>query len=61
MNDRILKLPAVLERVPRSKTAIYADMKAGKFPQAIKLSTRSIGWRESDIEEWINSRASSAN
>ena len=51
---RILRLPAVEDRTGLKKTTIYARIKAGKFPRpAAQLGPRSVGWLESDIEQWI--------
>jgi prophage regulatory protein len=31
-------------------------VKAGEFPAPIQLSPNRIGWRQSDIEGWLESR-----
>jgi predicted DNA-binding transcriptional regulator AlpA len=31
-------------------------MKAGRFPQSIKISARSVGWLESEIDDFIQAR-----
>ena len=35
--------------IPVSRSAWYAGIKAGFYPQGIKLGQRSIAWRYSDI------------
>jgi predicted DNA-binding transcriptional regulator AlpA len=35
--------------VPVSRSAWYAGIKAGLYPQGVKLGQRSIAWRYSDI------------
>lgn len=35
--------------IPVSRSAWYAGIKAGLYPQGIKLGQRSIAWRYSDI------------
>ncbi len=54
--DPILKLPEVLKVTSLKKTALYKMMEAGLFPRQIKLGARRVGWRQSAIREWINSR-----
>lgn len=56
MTERILR-PAEVDRVTGlSKSARY-DMEArGLFPKRIKLSARSSGYLESEVEDWIQSR-----
>ena len=53
---RILRLSEVQARTGLSRTTIYEWMAAGRFPRAIPLGTRCVGWIESEIEEWIRER-----
>ncbi|MFN3828263.1 MAG: AlpA family transcriptional regulator [Micavibrio sp.] len=55
MNNRILRLPEVIKKTGLSRSSIYAYMPT-KFPTPIKLGERSVGWLESDIENWITNR-----
>jgi prophage regulatory protein len=52
----LLKRPEVTRRTGLSRSTLYVWMGRGAFPKPIKLGTRSIAWRESDIEDWINER-----
>jgi prophage regulatory protein len=55
--DRILRLQETRSRAGNvCRTTIYDWVKAGRFPRPVKLGPRSIGWRESDINDWLNSR-----
>ncbi len=56
MTTAILKTRDVIERTRRSRSAILADVKAGKFPQPFKLDGKSNAWLEADIELWLSSR-----
>lgn len=51
----ILRLKQVVKKSGLSRSSIYARMKKD-FPQSIKLGVRSVGWLESDINNWITSR-----
>ncbi|CCG37610.1 prophage CP4-57 regulatory family protein [Xanthomonas citri pv. mangiferaeindicae LMG 941] len=35
---------------------IYNLMKAGKFPRALRLGIRAVGWDSLEIEQWIAER-----
>jgi len=35
-----------------SKTGIYEGMAEGTFPSQLKISKRSVGWKQSHIAEW---------
>jgi predicted DNA-binding transcriptional regulator AlpA len=48
-----LRLPQVLSVFPVGKTFWWEGVKTGRFPKAIKLSTRCTVWRAEDIRELI--------
>ncbi len=50
---QILKRAEVEEMTALSRSTIYRLMNAGKFPASIRMSAKSVGWLESDIEQWI--------
>lgn len=51
--DRILRLPAVLDRTGLSRSAVYRRIRDGTFPRQVALGARSAGWRESAVNKWI--------
>lgn len=53
MDEKIIRLPEVINRVGLSRATIYNKVKDGSFPQQIKLG-RLSGWVESEIQTWIN-------
>jgi prophage regulatory protein len=55
-NDPLLKIAEVRELTRRSTSRIYADMAAGQFPRRIRISTRAVAWRESDLLAWLSQR-----
>lgn len=54
--ERLLRLNDVEFRTGLRKSAIYAGMKAGTFPQCLKLGARAAAWPLSSIEAWIGDR-----
>jgi predicted DNA-binding transcriptional regulator AlpA len=50
-----LRLPQVLRVIPLGKTCWWEGVKAGRFPQPVKLSARCTAWRAEEIRELINS------
>lgn len=49
----LLRLPAVLAAFPVSRSGWYEGVRSGRYPTPIKLGTRSVAWRRSDIESLI--------
>ncbi len=56
MTDRILRFPEVQKIAGFTRDTIRRMGKAGTFPAAVKIGERQIGWRESDVREWLESR-----
>ena len=56
MSDLILRLPEVSNRTGLSRSAIYRGIDEGSFPAPRRISTRAVGWLESEISGWIDRR-----
>jgi prophage regulatory protein len=52
----ILRLPAVKSKTGWSRSSIYSLMAQGKFPKAVALGARAIGWNCIEIDDYIASR-----
>ncbi|MQM38448.1 hypothetical protein KBTX_02459 [wastewater metagenome] len=55
MPDRILRRPEVERITGMGRSALYAAMQEGRFPRPVKLGPRAVGWRESEVQAWIDS------
>ena len=60
MAHKILRLPDVLQRCGLSRSSLYSQVAKGEFPKPVKISKRSVGWVESDLDDWVQSRISLA-
>ena len=49
-----LRLPQVLQLIPVSKSGWWLGIKAGRYPQGVKLSPNTTAWRVADIRELID-------
>ncbi|MBU3020254.1 AlpA family transcriptional regulator [Alteromonas sp. McT4-15] len=54
--QRILRLPEVKAKTGFGRSTIYALMASGEFPRSIRIGARAVGWLESDIDQWIETR-----
>jgi predicted DNA-binding transcriptional regulator AlpA len=52
---RLLSKAQVLDRVPVTFPTLWAWMRAGKFPRARIIGSKSC-WVESEVEAWIAAR-----
>ncbi len=54
--DRVLTIGELLERLPFSRQEIWRRVRRGEFPAPLKLGARRIGWRENEVEAWLDSQ-----
>lgn len=54
--DPIHRRPSVEKITGLKRSAIYDAMSKGNFPKPVKLGPKAVGWRESDIAQWLDSR-----
>ncbi|MGX0954854.1 prophage regulatory protein [Pseudomonas viridiflava] len=53
---RILRLDEVEAKSGFKRAHIYALMKKGEFPQALRLGVRAVGWDSVEVDLWISER-----
>ncbi|MBP0133282.1 MAG: AlpA family phage regulatory protein [Nitrosospira sp.] len=55
--DRIVRMPELIQLVGYRHSSIYSLIASGKFPRGFKLvrGGRAVGWRLSVIMRWIDS------
>ncbi|MCY1707279.1 helix-turn-helix transcriptional regulator [Pannonibacter sp. SL95] len=53
---KILRRREVEEMAGIGRSTIYKEMASGHFPKPLKLTAKAVGWLESDILEWVNSK-----
>lgn len=64
---RILRLKHVLDRVGLSRSTVYDRINEKSprydrsFPRPVSLGGAAVGWLETDVSEWIESKLSHKN
>lgn len=53
---RLIRVNEVVNKVGKSRPAIYKMIRAREFPGPIPVSSRTVAWLESEVDEWIQSR-----
>lgn len=53
---RILRRDEVEAKTGFKRAHIYNLMKEGKFPKALRLGIRAVGWDSLEIDQWIAER-----
>jgi predicted DNA-binding transcriptional regulator AlpA len=55
-SHRLIRIAEVLQICGLSRATLYREIKAKEFPAPLKLSARSVGWRQEEVMEWVASR-----
>ena len=58
--ERLLPLPAVLDRTAMKRAKLYADVAAGTFPKPVRISANRVAWPESHVSRWIAQKIAEA-
>ena len=53
---RILRRKEVEQKTGLKTSSLYLKMKNNQFPQSVKLGIKSVGWLESEINDWLQER-----
>lgn len=56
MQQTILRWPTVKATTGLSRVSVWRMEKTGKFPLRLQLGNNSVGWLESEIQDWIQNR-----
>lgn len=60
-HEVFMKIKEVIVRSNLSRSTIYRKIKTGTFPRPYELSEGRVGWRESEINAWCESRMPASN
>jgi len=58
---RILRLKDVMATTGLARSTVYKFISEGAFPKPIPLGGKSVGWLESEIQEWIAEKIEARN
>lgn len=58
--EKYYRLPELRALVPLSRSSIYEMMSKGKFPKPVKLTSKVVAWKSSDIAAWLAEREQAA-
>ena len=58
MTDRFVREPECLRRTGLSRTTRWRLEQQKKFPKRRRISDNAVGWLESELNAWMDQRAS---
>jgi len=56
-SNTIIRLPKTIAKTGLSRSTIYNLLARGEFPQKIYLSARTMGFLESEVDQWLADKA----
>ena len=54
--EKLLRRDEVEDLVGLATTSVYRLMRAGSFPEPVRVGARAVRWRRSELEEWLAGR-----
>jgi prophage regulatory protein len=58
-DEDLLTLHGVMAKTGASRTRIYGEIKAGRFPAPLRVWGRSL-WKRSEVQAWVNATIDAA-
>jgi prophage regulatory protein len=52
----IIPIERVTEKTSLGRSTIYHYMRSSKFPPAVRLGERHVGWVEAEVDAWLRAR-----
>jgi len=56
MQEKLIRIKAVIDTTGKSRSSIYADIANGLFPKPILIGARSVAWPSSEIAAWVQNK-----
>ena len=53
---RVIKLKEVIQKTSLGHSSIYKFIAEGTFPKQVSLGAKSVGWVETEVDDWIMER-----
>jgi prophage regulatory protein len=53
MSETFLRLPQIMEQTAMSRSEIYSQIQAGKFPKQYRRSHKITVWFKSEVDAWM--------
>lgn len=54
--DRFMREAEVLEATSLARSTLWREVKAKRFPSPVQITPGRVGWRQSDINRWLENR-----
>ena len=58
LGPRFARMATVVHMTGLCRATIYRMIADKRFPAQVRIGTRAVGWRLSDLERWSNERTS---
>ena len=56
MSYHIIRMKEVMAKAGIARTNLWRQVKDGQFPAPVSLGARAVGWVESEVDAWIESK-----
>ena len=56
-SSRLLRIRQVLAMTGLSRSSLYRELRAGTFPDGVRLGVKAVAWPQAKVEAWIAERS----
>jgi prophage regulatory protein len=56
VSERVITRPMLQKRLSKGKSTLYRWIKNGDLPAPRRIGPGSVGWLESEINQWLRDR-----
>ena len=56
VDDRLIRARELCQIIGLSRPTLWRMEKAGNFPKCRRITAGTVGWLESEVNHWINTR-----
>jgi prophage regulatory protein len=53
MQEKLIRIKAVIDLTGKSRSSIYADIAKDKFPKPVAIGARAVAWPQSEVSDWV--------
>jgi prophage regulatory protein len=53
MQEKLIRIKAVIDVTGKSRSSIYADIAKGSFPKPVAIGARAVAWPQSEVSAWV--------
>lgn len=51
--NQLINIPTMCKNLNKGRTTLFCWVRDGKFPQPLRVGSRTLGWTEQQYQNWL--------